>query len=289
MNDSRENHQEEQATLWNGPGARAWIEMQSLLDGVLRPFENLLVQEVAAKSARRVLDVGCGTGATTLALARLLGAAGQVVGIDISEPMIAVARARAAHDSSTAKFISADAQTYPFEPAGFDMITSRFGVMFFSDPVSALANLRHAANDAANLCSFVWRSAGDNPFMTAAERAAAPLLPEIPPREPNAPGQFGFADPARVTRILEESGWSEIGIEPIDVPCAFPATELVRYFTNLGPLSRFLQEVDAQTRALVIATVREAFDPFVSKDEVRFTAACWKISGVSHAAQGVQS
>jgi len=281
MNGSRENHQEEQATLWNGPGARAWIEMQSLLDEVLKPFENLLIQEVAAKSASRVLDVGCGTGATTLALARRLGTEARVVGIDISDPMIAVARARAAQDSSSANFISADAQTNPFAPASFDMITSRFGVMFFSDPVSALANLRHAATADANLCWYVWRDAGNNPFMTTAERAAAPLLPEIPPREPDAPGQFAFADPARVTRILQDSGWGEIGIEPIDVPCAFPESELVRYFTNLGPLSRLLQEVHGHTRALIIAKVREAFEPFVYQDEVRFQAACWRVSAHS--------
>lgn len=275
MNSPQQASPGEQATLWNGPGARAWIEMQSLLDGVFKPFENLLVQETATKSARHILDVGCGTGATTLAFAQMVGTEGRVVGIDISEPMIAVARARAAHNSSTANFISADAQTHRFESASFDMITTRFGIMFFPDPVSALANLRHAATDDANLCLLVWRGAADNPFMTTAERAAAPLLPEIPARDPDAPGQFAFADPARVTRILADSGWSEIGIEPIDVACAFPESELVRYFTNLGPLSRLLHEVDEQTRTLVIEKVRGAFEPFVDRGEVRFQAACW--------------
>jgi SAM-dependent methyltransferase len=269
---------EEQATFWNGNAARAWIEMQALLDQVLKPFEDLLVQAVAAKSVHRVLDVGCGTGATTLAVARLLGAHGHCVGVDISEPMIDVARDRAARESSTASFISADAQTHPFEPASFDMVISRFGVMFFADSVGAFANLRRAATHEAELCFHAWRSPEENPFMTTAERAAAPLLPDIPSREPNAPGQCAFADSGRVARILEEGGWAEIDIQPLDVPCAFPEKQLVPYFTRLGPLARILPASDEQTRARVIARVRAAFAPYVHGDEVRFNAACWRVS-----------
>src|SRR5947208_753378 len=135
MNVSRQIN-EEQATLWNGSAGHAWIEVQPLLDEILKPFEDLLVQAVVAKSAHCVLDVGCGTGATTLAVARLPGVNGHVIGVDISEPMIAVAQARAVHDGSRASFICADAQTRPFEPASFDMVISRFGVMFFENCVS---------------------------------------------------------------------------------------------------------------------------------------------------------
>ena len=154
----------------------------------------------------RVLDVGCGTGSTTLAVARRLGAKGRCIGIDISEPMIAAARARAEREGTPASFIRADAQTHAFEPASFDMIISRFGVMFFDDSVRAFANLRRAARDDAELRFIAWRSAAENPFMTTAERAAAPLLPNLPARRPDAPGQFAFADRRRVYSILEESG-----------------------------------------------------------------------------------
>jgi SAM-dependent methyltransferase len=272
---------DEQTTLWNGSAGRAWIEVQPLLDEILEPFEDLLVQAVATRSAHRVLDVGCGTGATTLAVARLLGVNGEVVGVDISEPMIGVARARAAHDDSTATFICADAQTCPFEPASFDMMISRFGVMFFENPVSAFANLRRAATDDAELCLLAWRGPAENPFMTTAERAAAPLLPNIPAREPDAPGQFAFANSGRVARILEESGWADIDIQPADVPCSFAEKELVHYFTQLGPLARVLHEADEATRARIIETVRAAFIPCVHGDEIRFNAACWKISARS--------
>src|SRR5687767_3075342 len=129
----------EQATLWNGSAASAWIELQAVLDQALEPFETLLVDEVRAQAARRILDVGCGTGATTLAVARSLGAAGDCTGIDISDPMIGVARSRAAREGTTASFICADAQTFPFQRATFDLIISRFGVMFFDDSVKAFA------------------------------------------------------------------------------------------------------------------------------------------------------
>jgi SAM-dependent methyltransferase len=266
-----------QAALWNSLAGQAWVETQDLLDRMFRPFEDLLVEAVRAGSAGRVLDVGCGTGSTTLAIARLLGADGRSVGIDISEPMLAAARARAERETAPATFICADAQTYTFAPAAFDVIVSRFGVMFFDDSVRAFENLRRAAAQNASLCFIAWRSAAENPFMTAAERAAAPLLPALPARLPDAPGQFAFADPQRVHRILEESGWAGIDIRLIDVACAFPEPDLVRYFTSLGPLGRVLHQADDETRTRVIDTVRAAFDPYVCGAEVRITAACWMV------------
>jgi len=235
----------EQEQLWNGPSGRVWVEAQALLDQTFRPFEDLLVEAALARSPRRVLDIGCGTGATTLALARRLGAHARCVGLDISDPMLALARERAAREGSQAEFIRADAQTYRFEPASFDLIVSRFGVMFFDDPVAAFANLRRAATGDATLRLVAWRSAADNPFMTAAERAAAPLLPNLPTRNPDGPGQFAFADAARVRAIFDQSGWTGIDIQPIDVECAFPARELDSYLTRLGPVGRVLQDGDA--------------------------------------------
>jgi ubiquinone/menaquinone biosynthesis C-methylase UbiE len=268
---------EEQATLWNGLAGRAWVDAQQLLDRVFKPLESLLVEAVFAASGGRLLDVGCGAGGTTFAIARLLGATGRCVGVDISDPMIAAARTRAEREGTSASFIRADAQIYAFEPASFDMIISRFGVMFFEDPIQAFANLRRAATDDAEFRFVAWRSAGENPFMTTAERAAAPLLPNIAARQPDAPGQFAFADHRRVYRVLEESGWAEIDIRPIDASCTLPEKELVGYLTRLGPVGRILHEADEQTRTQVIETVRAAFDPYVHGAEVRFNAACWMV------------
>ncbi|MGV2291767.1 methyltransferase domain-containing protein [Trinickia sp. YCB016] len=267
----------DQAKHWNGPAGVAWVETQAVLDALFKPFEAMLVEEASARPGSRVLDVGCGTGSTTLAVARRLGAAGRCVGIDISEPMIALARARAEREGSSASFICADAQDHGFEAASFDLIVSRFGVMFFADPVRAFANLRRAASDAAELRLIAWRSAADNPFMTTAERAAAPLLPNLPARRPNAPGQFAFADPQRVDAILRESGWADVEIRPIDVDCTMPEAGLIDYLSRLGPVGLMLREVDEATRKQVVETVRTAFEPYVHGDVVRFTAACWMV------------
>jgi SAM-dependent methyltransferase len=268
---------DEQTALWNGHAGRAWVEAQEVLDQMLKPFEDLLVEAIDTGSADRVLDVGCGTGSTTLAVARRLGAQGGCVGIDISEPMITAARRRAEKEGSRAGFIRADAQTHMFKPAGFDWVISRFGVMFFDDPIQAFANLQRAVKDDARLRFVAWRGPAENPFMTTAERAAAPLLPKLPARRPDGPGQFAFADPGRVQRILEESGWAGVDIRPVDVECALPENELIRYLTRLGPVGLALQEVDDRTRRQVIDTVRAAFDPYVHGEEVRFTPACWVV------------
>jgi SAM-dependent methyltransferase len=273
-----DRQQDEQVKLWNGTAGNAWVEEQALLDGILAPFQDLLVDAVRAERPRQVLDVGCGTGSTTIAVARLLGGSGGCTGLDVSAPMIAAARARAEQEGVPASFVCADAQTYAFEAGAFDMIISRFGVMFFADPVRAFANLRRAARDGAGLRFIAWRSAEENPFMTTAERAAAPLLPDLPAREPDAPGPFAFADAARVARVLVESGWTAVDIQPIDVPCTLPEKALLRYLSRFGLVGAALAQADEPTRTRVLDTVRAAFDPYVEGDEVRYIAACWMVS-----------
>jgi SAM-dependent methyltransferase len=280
---------DDQEKIWNGFAGQAWVETQELLDRMFKPLEDLLVDAVLVESKSRVLDVGCGTGSTTLAVARTLGAKGRCVGIDISDPMIAAARARAERERTPASFIRADVQIHDSEPGSFDMIISRFGVMFFEDSVRAFANLRRVARDDAELRFIAWRSAAENPFLTTAERAAAPLLPNIPARRPDAPGQFAFGDRRRVHRILEESGWIEIDIRPIDVACILPEKELVRYFTRLGPVGLILREVDDRARSQVIETVRAAFAPYVHGAEVCYTAACWMVGARAASASDAPS
>jgi ubiquinone/menaquinone biosynthesis C-methylase UbiE len=273
---SRKSSQAQTAS-WNSASAQSWVEAQDLLNGMYQPFEDLLIEAAAAKPRACVLDVGCGTGSTIIAIERRLGAGCRCVGIDISEPMLEQARLRAERAGTRVSFICADAELHSFERGSFDLLLSRFGVMFFNDPVRALANLRHAARDDAELCFIVWRGPAENPFMTVAEQAAADILPHLPAREPDAPGQFGFADSDRVRRILEQSGWTDIDIRPLDVECSFPEADLVRYAMRLGPVGRSLQGADEQTQQRVLAVVRPALEPYVHGATVRFRAACWRV------------
>ncbi|QOZ30892.1 class I SAM-dependent methyltransferase [Bradyrhizobium sp. CCBAU 53421] len=277
---------DEHVKLWNGAAGRAWVETRDVLEGMFKPLEDLLARAVSDEAASRVLDIGCGTGATTFAVAHVLGPQGHCTGIDISEPMIAAARDRAEREGWPASFICADAQTHVFAPASFDMIISRLGVMFFADPVQAFANLRRAARPGAALRFIAWRGAAENPFMTTAERAAKPLLPDLPARRTDAPGQFGFADRGRVESILEDSGWDAIAIEPVDIALRFPAAELTRYVSWLGPVGTMLQAMEEPRRTEVIEAVGGAFDRYIHDNEIRFTAACWMVAARAPAAHG---
>jgi SAM-dependent methyltransferase len=265
----------DQAALWNDAGGRIWVEMQDVLDRILAPFAARLIDEAFPGEGAHVLDVGCGAGATTIGMARRVGPAGTCTGVDISAPLVEAARARAAAEGvRNASFIHADAQTSPFEPGSFDAIISRFGVMFFDDPEAAFANLRRAARREAKLTFIAWRGPADNPFLTLAARTAAPVL-SLPVPGPDEPGQFAFADGERVRRILTASGWSDVGIEPIDLPCILPEADLSAYVTKLGPVGQALRNADEPTRARITDLLHDAFAPLVHDGVCSFTAACW--------------
>jgi SAM-dependent methyltransferase len=273
-----EQSNRDQAALWNDAAGRTWVEMQEVLDRMLAPFEALLVREAFPGEGGRVLDVGCGAGATTRSMARRLGPRGRCVGVDISAPLVAAAEARAgAEGVTTATFVRADAQTHRFEPDGFDAVMSRFGVMFFDDPVAAFANLRSAARPTAPLTFVAWRGPADNPFMTTAARTAAPLLPELRAPDPDAPGQFAFADGEKVRRILDASSWTDADVRAIDVPCTVAEDDLLAYVTKLGPVGLALRDADEPTRARVTDALRAAFVPYVRDGAARFDAACWLV------------
>lgn len=274
------NH--DQAALWNGGSGSAWVDNRVTLDQMFVPLARFLIDR-ARETARRVpsgrlLDVGCGTGGTTLALCTALGEQWQFTGADISAPMIDVARSRAAHARAPVEFISADAQTHVFPPARFDLIVSRLGVMFFDDPVAAFANLRAAARPGAALHALAWRSPAENPFMTVAERTAAPLLAGLPPRVPGAPGQFGFADRERVGQILVASGWDDVTLTAVQFECTFTQADLRAYASRLGPVGQVLARLAPQDREPVIDALVDAYAPFVESGKVHFTSACWHMA-----------
>jgi SAM-dependent methyltransferase len=272
----------DQAALWNDAGGKTWVEMQALLDRMLQPFADRLTADAFPGEGGWVLDIGCGAGATTLAMARRVGPKGLALGVDISGPLVAAAKARAEADGlEQAGFVEADAQAYRFDPGAFDAAISRFGVMFFDDPEAAFANIRKGLRPGGRLTFVAWRSPMENPFMIAAFQAAAPFLPAMPPPDPNAPGQFAFADGAKVRRILEASGWRHVDVAPLDVEAEVAEADLLTYATRLGPAGLALRDADEGLKARVAEALETAFRPYVQDGAARFTAACWLVTAVA--------
>lgn len=267
-----------QHALWNGPAGEAWVEAQRILDQMFAPLATHLLEAIPPGDDLHVLDVGCGTGAVALAIAGQLGPQGRVTGVDISAPMIALARERAQRAGLAVDFIVADAQQHAFAPGSLDRIVSRFGVMFFDDPVQAFGQLQRAAKRGGELQALAWRRPDENAFMTTAEHAAAPWL-QLPPRSPGAPGQFAFDDQARVEQILSDGGWEDIEVLPLDVVCRIDRADLATYVALLGPVGSALRvpDFDGATRTQVLEAVMAAFAPFIEGDAVTFTAACWEV------------
>lgn len=278
---AREAEKMDQNAAWNGLAGENWVIAQPLLDVAFSGFADLLVEAVGQSGARNVLDIGCGTGGTTIAVARALGEGGRVTGVDISTPMLGLTQKRADAESLKVELICEDAAQYSFPPQGFDHVISRFGVMFFDDPVAAFTNIRRAVKPGGGLTMFAWRAIEENLFMTAAMKAALPLLPELDMSKAPRTGQFAFADREYVLDILNASGWSKASVEHADVPCLFPASGLETYVTRLGPAGRILPKLPGDRRAKIVAAMIGAMEPYIEGDDVAFTASCWRMNAIA--------
>jgi SAM-dependent methyltransferase len=239
----------------------------------------------ARKRAIRVFGVDwsftttkrCGTGQTTLQLADAVGPTGRVVGVDVSSQLLTAARSRNAE--AHVSFVQADAQTQAFEPP-FDAIYSRFGVMFFADPVAAFANLRRALKPTGRIVFVCWRSIDQNPMMTVPMAAAAKYFPPPPPPDPDAPGPFAFADRGRIARILEAAGFGAVRIVPHDQPIGGnDRADTLELALHMGPLGRLLRE-SPERRAVVIDVVREAIEPFIVDGIAQMPSATWIVTAM---------
>ncbi|MBS0471133.1 MAG: methyltransferase domain-containing protein [Proteobacteria bacterium] len=268
----------DQIEYWNGPAGQRWAEARDTMDANMASIAKALLDFVAAKPGEHVLDIGCGSGGTTLAYAKAVGVGGQVIGADISRPMLAVARERGAANGSKAEFIEADASTFAFKPE-FDVVASRFGVMFFADPTAAFANIRKALKPGGRLAFVCWRSMPENLWAAAPFAAARDLLPEQPPADPHAPGPFAFADSARTVGILEGAGFKDVTATKLDtvMHIARTAPEAAQFSLRIGPLSRAASVVEPDVRAKIEARVAEAMKKFETPDGVSPPAACWLV------------
>jgi len=267
---------QDQIDYWNGPAGQRWAEAQESLDKNLLSISAALLSFVGVKTGESVLDVGCGCATTTLAYADAAGRDARVMGVDISGPMLSLARKRAG--SRPIEFIQADASTHPFKPE-FDVVASRFGVMFFADPGSAFANIRKALKTGGRLRFVCWRAMMDNQWATVPLMAARDLLPAQEPPDPNAPGPFAFADSARLKAILERAGFKNVTAEKLDsvMNMAPTAREAAQFSLGIGPLARASAECDDATKAKIVVRVTEAMKRFETDDGVAPPAACWLV------------
>ncbi len=271
----------EQAAFWNGPGGKMWLASYERIERTVTPFGEPALAAAAAQPGERVLDIGCGTGGTTAMLARAVAPQGQVLAVDISETLVTAARAQ---NIANATFAVGDAATQPFEAASFDLVFSRFGVMFFGDPVAAFKNLRRALKPTGRLVFVCWRTPQENPWGLVPMRAAAPHLPPFERPGPEDPGQYSFGDRARVERILKEAGFGAPSLRPLDLPIRLgkDMAETLDSIGRFGPLARlFAEAVPAQIEKAK-AAVAAALKPYETGDGVALPGACWLVSANQH-------
>jgi SAM-dependent methyltransferase len=254
--------------------------MQGDLDRQIAPLGAEALRVLAPRGGERILDIGCGCGETTWELAARVGPSGSVLGADLSGPMLAVARAREAPAGAPRPtFRQVDAQTADL--GEFDAAFSRFGVMFFSEPAAAFANIRRALKRGGRLAFVCWRPLAENPMMYAPAEAAAHLTPPAPPADPFAPGPFAFADPARLRGILIMAGYSDIAIEPFDTLIGGADLDgAVTFALRMGPLGARLRE-NPSLVDVVRPVVRQRLTDFLTPDGVKFPAAVWIASARS--------
>ena len=279
MSDATALH-EKQIDYWNGKGADHWVHAQAQTDAMLAPVTAALMDKAQVPAGAHVLDIGCGCGDTTVALARAVGPAGHVTGLDVSGPMLAVAADRLKPFSQAATLL-ADAASHPLPPVSADLILSRFGVMFFGDPVAAFANLRRALKPGGRTVFACWRKFDENRWAKLPLVAAYGHVPRMPPVGPTDPGPFAFADSDRVRTILADAGFADITLTPVDLaitPLAGGnAAETAEQLLEIGPASRAVDGHPAEVRAAVARDIQKALEPFWGPGGVSLPAAIWLV------------
>lgn len=264
---------------WNTAAGRTWAQFQEQLDRQIESLGQEALRALAPRPGERILDIGCGCGQTTWDLALRVGHAGSVVGVDISAPMLEVARQRVRPGhASRAEFLQFDAQNGALGSAVFDAAFSRFGVMFFSDPVAAFRNILASLKSGGRLAFVCWRSLEENPWMRIPLEAARPFLPSAATPDPSAPGPFAFAEASRVRSILREAGFASVTTTPFDSLVGGTDVEhTLQLALRLGPLGAALRE-HPELEPVVVGPVREALRNYLTAAGVRMPSATWIIS-----------
>lgn len=268
-----------QVDYWNTAAGQTWARYHDDLDRQLAPLGRAVLGELALKAGERVLDIGCGCGHTTLEIAAEVGPSGRAVGVDVSGPMLAVARERAAASGlPSIEFHEADASSLDLSAVPFDAMFSRFGVMFFADPVRAFANLARGLKANGRIGFVCWRPLAENAWMLKPLDAGRRFLPEQPPSDPTAPGPFAFADADRVRGILGAAGFDGISIRPFDARIGGGTVDqALELALRVGPLGMALRE-NPECKDALSAAVREVMQAHLTPEGVLMPAAVWIVS-----------
>lgn len=264
---------------------QAWVAFQPRIDAQLDPFGQKVLERLAPQPGARVLDVGCGTGQTAIQLAELVGPRGEVVGIDVSEPMLECAEERLRDGNYVqVDLLLDDAQTHVFLDRYFDLAFSRFGVMFFEDAVAGFSNIARALRRGGRLGFVCWQARERNPWASIPLQAALAVVPSLvePPFLDSAqPGPFCLADPGKIEKILSESGFRGVEIQPLEQAMNFGAaetlSEAVAYGLRIGPASQIVAEADPKLMPAFSVALEAALRPYAGPRGVWFDSAAWVV------------
>ncbi len=274
----------DQIEYWNSEAGQNWVRNADKLDQLLEPFLGAILERAALSRGEHVLDIGCGAGALTFDAARIVREDRGGVGVDVSAPLVALARQRATQLNLPATFITEDASTFRADKP-LDAAVSRFGVMFFDDPVSAFTSLRRNLRPEGRLVFACWAPLPENAWARFALDAVRPHLSQVPaPPPPGSPGPFAFADPAYLTSILQNAGWRGIHLEPFRPELPLPGetiAETAAFLTEMGPASRLLKE-QAVDPVLVREDICRRLEDVPATDGIRrLASSVWIVSATA--------
>lgn len=268
---------------WNGVSGARWLQYQERLDQALASFGTAALSAASPKLGERVLDVGCGCGATTLELAKLVGQNGYVLGVDISAQMIERARSRTLKQIPSPNFEVADASLLKSDGIRFDLLFSRFGVMFFDQPVQAFSHLRRLLKPGGRLAFTCWRPLAQNEWVSLPLQVARPWLTDMPTADVHAPGPFALSDPDQTRRILSEAGFHDILFRPFDAGMkigegAAALQDATDFVFQIGPIARHLREQTASRQVDIRTAISAELSSCHGSDDVVLNASVWIIT-----------
>jgi SAM-dependent methyltransferase len=270
----------DQAEAWDGPEGEHWALHHERFDATISPHHGVLITAAAFAPGERVLDIGCGNGLTSRDAARAVGPGGAVLGVDLSGPMLAVAEQLAKEEGlDNVRFERGDAQVHSFAPEGYDLAISRFGVMFFLDPVAAFTNIASALRPGGRAAFLVWQSVAANEWVSAMREALA-VGRDLPLPPPGVPSPFSLADTDFTRHVLTEAGFTDIAFAESTPPWRLgsDADDAYGFVTGLHVIKMMLEDLDDALRAQALDNLRATAAEHETPDGVFFGSAAWVVT-----------